>query len=62
MPDMALRFILACPDVSTTIPGMRKIKHVQSNIAPSDAGPLDPALIDQLRPHRWGRKPTHWSQ
>ncbi|MEK7784175.1 MAG: aldo/keto reductase, partial [Chloroflexota bacterium] len=62
MPEMALRFILANPDVSTIIPGMRKRKHVDSNLAASDAGPLDPALLEKLRPQRWVRRPTHWSQ
>ena len=62
LPDMALRFILSNPDVSTIIPGMRKPRHVQANIAASDAGPLDAGLLARLRPHRWVRYPTHWSQ
>lgn len=62
MPEMALRFILNNPDVSTIIPGMRKPKHVESNIAASDAGPLPEELHAQLREHRWERKPTGWSQ
>lgn len=62
MPEMALRFILSNPTVSTIIPGMRKIKHVESNVAASDAGPLAPALLEELRAHRWERKPKPWSQ
>ena len=62
MADMALRFILSNPDVSTVIPGMRQIKHAESNIACSEAGPLSGVLIDRLRPHRWDRTPTPWSQ
>ncbi len=62
MPEMALRFILANPDVSTIIPGMRKIKNTEMNIATSDAGPLSPDLIQKLRAHRWDRTPTSWSQ
>lgn len=62
MPEMALRFILANPDVSTIIPGMRKIKNVEGNIATSDAGALAPDLLTRLRPHRWVRRPTDWSQ
>lgn len=62
MPEMALRFILSNPVVSTTIPGMRKIGHVESNIAASDAGPLPDALLAELRRHRWERQPTSWSQ
>lgn len=62
MPEMALRFILSNPDVSTTIPGMRKLKHVDSNIATSDGKGLPAELIEQLRAHRWDRTPTGWSQ
>ncbi len=62
MPEMALRFILNNPAVSTIIPGMRKTKNVESNVAASDAGPLPPSLYEELRAHRWERRPTKWSQ
>jgi aryl-alcohol dehydrogenase-like predicted oxidoreductase len=62
MADMALRFILSNPGVSTIIPGMRTTRHVETNIATSDAGPLPEELLSRLRPHRWDRAPTKWSQ
>ena len=62
MPEMALRFILTNPTVSTIIPGMRKTKNVESNAAASDAGPLPSSLLEELRAHRWERRPTKWSQ
>lgn len=62
MPEMALRFILAEPAVSTIIPGMRKLAHVEANIAASDAGPIDASLLQELEGHRWDRVPTAWSQ
>jgi aryl-alcohol dehydrogenase-like predicted oxidoreductase len=62
MPEMALRFILSNPTVNTIIPGMRKIKNVESNVAASDAGPLPSELLGELRAHRWERKPKPWSQ
>jgi aryl-alcohol dehydrogenase-like predicted oxidoreductase len=62
LPEMALRFILNNPDVATIIPGMRKVRHVESNLAASDKGPLPADLHAKLRPHRWVRRPTHWSQ
>ena len=62
MPDVALRFILANPDVSTIIPGMRKPSHVKSNLAASDAPPLPEELLATLKRHRWDREPTEWSQ
>lgn len=61
LADAALRFILAEPAVSTIIVGMRKEEHVRGNLALSDAGPLDPALLQKLRRHRWERTPTPWS-
>jgi aryl-alcohol dehydrogenase-like predicted oxidoreductase len=62
MPELALRFILGNEDVSTIIPGMRKLSHVEANIAASDAGPLAPELQKKLKGFRWVRKPTPWSQ
>jgi aryl-alcohol dehydrogenase-like predicted oxidoreductase len=61
MADLALRFILSNPTVSTIIPGMRKPTHVDSNMSASDAGALDPDLLAKLREHRWVRKPAPWS-
>jgi aryl-alcohol dehydrogenase-like predicted oxidoreductase len=58
MPDVALRFILSNPHVSTVIPGMRKERHVRANLGASDAGPLPEALIGALREHRWDRTPA----
>jgi aryl-alcohol dehydrogenase-like predicted oxidoreductase len=62
MPEMALRFILNNPDGSTIIPGMRKRRNVEANLAASDKGPLPAPLHTQLRAHRWDRTPTKWSQ
>jgi aryl-alcohol dehydrogenase-like predicted oxidoreductase len=62
MPTMALRFILNNPVVSTIIPGMRRPRHAEANIAASDAGPLLEPLFAELRKHRWDRQPTEWSQ
>jgi aryl-alcohol dehydrogenase-like predicted oxidoreductase len=62
MPEMALRFILGNDDVHTIIPGMRKVKNVQANMAASDGQRLDKALLQKLKKHRWDRKPTKWSQ
>ena len=55
LPDLALRFILHHPAVSTTIPGMRRLRHVETNLAASEATPLDAQAIAALRTHRWER-------
>ncbi len=62
MPETALRFILQNPDVSTVIPGMRRLRHVEANVKAAEAGPLPTGLYAELRQHRWERTPTWWSQ
>jgi aryl-alcohol dehydrogenase-like predicted oxidoreductase len=62
MPEMALRFILSNKHVHTTIPGMRKLNHVNSNTSTSDGKGLPEDLLEKLKAHRWDREPTSWSQ
>jgi len=61
LPEVALRFALQHPAVSTVIPGMRKPKHVRANLAVSDGRQLDDDVIAELRRHRWDRVPAGWS-
>jgi aryl-alcohol dehydrogenase-like predicted oxidoreductase len=56
LPDLALRFILHHPAVTTVIPGMRTPRHVTANIAASDAEPLAAQLLAELRRHQWERE------
>jgi aryl-alcohol dehydrogenase-like predicted oxidoreductase len=62
MAQFALRFILNSPDVATIIPGMRKRRNVEANVAASGMTPLSASSLKQLREHRWDRNPTSWSQ
>jgi aryl-alcohol dehydrogenase-like predicted oxidoreductase len=55
LPELALRFILANPDVSTVIPGMRRPRHVEENLGVSDGRPLPADVLARLRRHRWER-------
>jgi aryl-alcohol dehydrogenase-like predicted oxidoreductase len=55
LPELALRFILEHPAVTTTIPGMRRVRHVEANLAASDGRRLPPNLLEALRGHRWER-------
>ncbi len=55
MPELALRFILAHPDVSATIPGMRRAHHVASNTAASGSAPLSSNMLAELKKHAWPR-------
>lgn len=62
LPQMALRFILRHPAVSTVIPGMRQPHHVEANMAISGMDPLPKELLAELRQHRWDRTPAVWSR
>jgi aryl-alcohol dehydrogenase-like predicted oxidoreductase len=57
LPELALRFILEHPAVSTTIPGMRRVRHVERNLAASDGRRLPTGAVQKLRLHRWDRTP-----
>ena len=60
MSELALRHILQHQAVSTVIPGMRKLRHVEQNLAASDGAPLPSSLTAELKRHRWDR-PDHGS-
>lgn len=53
LPEIALRFCLSHPAVSTVIPGMRRVRTVESSCGVSDAGPLDPITLETLKRHAW---------
>jgi aryl-alcohol dehydrogenase-like predicted oxidoreductase len=55
LPDLALRFILHHPAVTTVIPGMRTVRHVEKNAAVSDGNPFPANLLEAMRRHRWDR-------
>ena len=55
MADVALKFALARPEVSTVIAGMRNIDQVQKNTRTSDLKDLPESLLIQLRRHNWLR-------
>jgi aryl-alcohol dehydrogenase-like predicted oxidoreductase len=53
LPELALKFCLSHPAVSTVIPGMRTAAHVESNVGVSEAPRLSAQMIQKLRQHRW---------
>jgi aryl-alcohol dehydrogenase-like predicted oxidoreductase len=55
LPELALRYCLQPPVVSTVIPGMRTIKHVEFNCGVSDGRKLSPGLAVRLKPHSWDK-------
>jgi len=55
LADIALRFCLSHPAVSSVIPGMRTRSHVESNCALSGQGPLPAETMAILKRHAWDR-------
>lgn len=55
LPEIALRFCLSDPAVSTVIPGMRSVRNVEANLAAVEKGPLSAGELEVLRRHRWVR-------
>jgi aryl-alcohol dehydrogenase-like predicted oxidoreductase len=55
MPEVALRFCISHPAVSSVIPGMRTRANVDFNCSISGKGPLPEKVIAILRNHAWER-------
>lgn len=55
LPELALRFLLSFDEVSTVIPGMRKVKNVEANASVSDGVKLSDRLMQELKNHQWER-------
>jgi len=53
LAELALRFCLSNPAVSTVIPGMRSIRNVEMNCAVPDMGTLDEGTLEKLKHHAW---------
>ncbi|MFN2571155.1 MAG: aldo/keto reductase [Gemmatimonadales bacterium] len=55
LPELALRFCLSTPAVSTVIPGMRRPAHVRQNAMASTKGALPSVTLAKLKPHAWDK-------
>lgn len=55
LPEVALRYTLSHPAVSTVIPGMRSLRSVEANLAAEAKGHLSDPELEILRRHRWIR-------
>jgi aryl-alcohol dehydrogenase-like predicted oxidoreductase len=53
--EVALRYILSHPAVSTVIPGMRSVRNVERNMAVADGEGLPEDQAQALKSHRWDR-------
>jgi aryl-alcohol dehydrogenase-like predicted oxidoreductase len=55
LAEIALRFAISYPAVSTVIPGMRTVRNVERNAAVSEKGPLGDATLQILKRHAWSK-------
>ncbi len=55
LAQAALKFCLSHPAVSTVIPGMKRIAHVEENCAAADGAPFSLEELVRARAHAWPR-------
>ena len=55
LSEVALRFCVSHPAVTTAIAGMRRIANVDSNCKAVGAGPYGDEVLDILREHTWSK-------
>jgi aryl-alcohol dehydrogenase-like predicted oxidoreductase len=55
LAEVALRYVLSHPAVSTVIPGMRSPRNVERNTAVGDGRGLPEERLGALKAHRWDR-------
>jgi aryl-alcohol dehydrogenase-like predicted oxidoreductase len=55
MAEVALRYVLSHPAVSTVIPGMRSVRNVERNMPVGDGEGLSDDRVRLLKNHRWVR-------
>ena len=53
LPEVALRYVLSRPEVSTVIPGMRSVGNVERNAAVGDGSGLDDETDKAVKAHRY---------
>lgn len=51
--DLAMRFVLSEPGISTAVVGMRRRRHVYTNLRVADGAPIPPERMHVLRRHDW---------
>jgi aryl-alcohol dehydrogenase-like predicted oxidoreductase len=49
LPELALRFVLSNPDISTVLTGARSVAEVEANVRSAEKGPLSQDVLDALQ-------------
>lgn len=62
LPQLALKYLLSFDEISSVIPGMRRIKNVEINTSFSGGIKLSQQLVNELKKHTWERNfyPESW--
>ena len=47
--ELAIRFVISNPLVSTTLMGARSVAEVEANVAAAEKGPLRPGVLARLK-------------
>lgn len=55
LADVAIKFVLTHPAVSTVIPGIRSVEQAQWNVGACEKPDLSESLLERLRRHNWLR-------
>jgi len=48
LPELALRFVISNPDISTTLMGARSVDEVEANVRAVEAGPLPEEWVARI--------------
>lgn len=49
LPELAIRFVISNPDVSTVLTGSRSVAEIEQNVAFVNAGPLPKEMLDKVQ-------------
>ena len=49
LPELALRFVISNPDISTTLMGARSVAEVEQNVRSVEKGPLPQDVLDRIQ-------------
>jgi aryl-alcohol dehydrogenase-like predicted oxidoreductase len=49
LPELALRFVLSNPDISTVLMGARSVQEVEQNVAAAQKGALEEQVLEQIQ-------------
>lgn len=49
LPEMALRFVISNPDISTVLTGVRSVEEIEQNVSAIEKGPLDQEVLSKLQ-------------